>query len=217
MHDSTELREQVINTCLWLLEKGFVFGTWGNISVKLDNGDILITPTRLAYHLMRPEDLVVIAPDGKIVKGTRRPTSEREVHRGIMNARADVGAVIHMHSPYAMAVCAGDSGIPPLTEEMCQLIGGGVPLTNAFVPSELHGELGEMATRCLRDRNAVLIRNHGPVCCGAALDEARVCCEVVEKSARIYLLLAGDRRMCVIEDQYVVAGRRYYTDAYGKT
>ena len=59
MNDCRELRQDVIDTCLWLKANGFVFSTWGNISVRLDDGNILITPSKVDYDTMTPEDLVV--------------------------------------------------------------------------------------------------------------------------------------------------------------
>lgn len=217
MNDSPVLRQQVIDCCLWLVEKGFVFGTWGNISVRLDDGNILITPSKVKYQVMKPEDLVVLAPDGRVVSGDRLATSEREIHRGIMIRRPDVGAIIHTHSPYAMAAAAQEEDIPPISEEMCQLLGGPIPLSSRFVPSEKHAELGRVVTDSLGSANAVLIRNHGPVCCGADLEEAKICCQIVEKSAKIYLHLKGGCRINAIEDRWVKAGRTYFLEGYGKT
>lgn len=215
--DSTETRRHVIDTCLELLNKGLVISTWGNVSMRLRDGNILITPSRVPYPEMQPGDLVVLAPDGSVVSGARRSTSEREIHRGILNRRHDIHAVIHTHSPYAMACCAMEGGIPPISEEMAQLLGGGIPLSRRFVPSERHVELGEVVVDSLGDANAVLIRNHGPVCCGRTLDEALVCAQVVEKSAKIYTHLRAAGQYNVIEDEWVKAGRIYFTDAYGKT
>ena len=215
--DSRELRRKIIDTCLWLLDIGLTIGTWGNVSVRLADGNILITPSRVPYAQMTPEDMVVLAPDGRIVDGFRLPTSERELHRGILNRRKDINAIVHTHSPYAMACCTIEGGIPPITEEMCQLLGGGVPLSYRFVPSERHVELGEVVTDSLGDGNAVLIRNHGPVCCGASLDEAKICAQVVEKSAKIYLHVAEEKRLIHIEDRWVKAGRVYFKEGYGRT
>lgn len=216
MKDCVETRQKVIDTCLWLVEKGLVFGTWGNISVRLDDGNILITPSKVPYETMKPEDMVVLAPDGTVVDGFRLATSERELHRGIMNARPDIHAIIHTHSTYAMAAAATGQGIPPISEEMCQLLGGEIPITSQFVASEKHLELGEEVTRSIGDKNAVLIRNHGPVCCGRTLDEARVCCQVVEKSAQMYLTIRGGT-VCPVEEEWVRAGRNYFLYSYGKT
>ena len=216
MKDCVETRKKVIDTCLWLVEKGLVFGTWGNISVRLDDGNILITPSKVPYETMRPEDMVVIAPDGAIVDGFRLPTSERELHRGIMNARPDVNAIIHTHSCYAMAAAATGEGIPPISEEMCKLLGGEIPITSRFVASEKHLELGMEVTASIGQQNAVLIRNHGPVCCGRTLEEAMVCCQVVEKSCQIYLNIRGGS-VCPVEEPWVRAGRNYFLHSYGKT
>ena len=103
MEDSIQLHRQMIDTCLWLVEKGLVVSAWDNISVRLNDGNILITPSRIAYHEMQPEDLVVLVPAGTVVKGFRLSTSEREPHHGMLNARLDVHAVIHIHSTYGMA------------------------------------------------------------------------------------------------------------------
>lgn len=217
MHDSKELRQSIIDCCTWMVEKGLVIGTWGNISLRLSDGNILITPSRINYHEMQPEDMVVLSPDGKIIDGFRLPTSERELHRGIMNRRPDVNAIIHTHSPYAMAAAAIEGGIPPISEEMCQLLGGGIPLSSRFVPSERHVELGQVVTDSLGDANAVLIRNHGPICCGSSLEEAKVCCQVVEKSSKMYLHIRSCADIQVIEEQWVRAGRQYYQTSYGKS
>ncbi len=216
MSDSA-LRIEVIETCKWLKAQGLVFATWGNISVRTPEGNVLITPSKVDYDEMRPDDLPLLAPDGSVLSGRRLSTSEREIHLGIMRKRPDVGAIIHTHSPYAMAACAREGGIPPFSEEICQLIGGAIPLSSRFVPSSRHEELGKVVTDSVTDANAVLIRNHGPVCFGRDLREARVCCQVVEKSARIYLHLLSSGGCTVVPDEFVRDGHDYFMNAYGKT
>lgn len=217
MNDSTELRQEVINTCLWLKSQGLVFSTWGNISVRLDDGNILITPSKVDYDIMTPEDLVVLAPDGSQVSGTRLSTSEREIHRRVMNKRSDVGAIIHMHSPYGMMAAARNEGVPVISEEMCQLLGGAIPLSSEFVPSDMHERLGRVVSESVTDANAILIRNHGPVCFGKSLAEAKVCCQVVEKSCKMYIHLLAAGGMQTLSEEYVVRGRDYFLNSYGKS
>lgn len=217
MTDCKELRRQIIDVCLWLEKNGLVFGTWGNVSVKFDGGNILITPSRISYGNMTEDDFVVLSPDGERISGERLPTSEREIHRAIHNARSDVGAIIHMHSPKGMAACAREKGVPVISEEMCQLIGGAIPLTKRFVPSDDHEGLGRAVAECLTDANAVLIRNHGPVCMGKDLEEAKLCCLVTEKSCGIYLDLLAAGGYNEISPENVKAGRDYYLNKYGKT
>lgn len=217
MNDNIELRQEVINTCLWLKSQGLVFSTWGNISVRLNDGNILITPSKVDYDIMTPEDLVVLAPDGTQVSGTRLSTSEREIHRRVMNKRSDVGAIIHMHSPYGMMAAARNEGVPVISEEMCQLLGGAIPLSSEFVPSDMHEKLGRVVSESVTDANAILIRNHGPVCFGKSLAEAKVCCQVVEKSCKMYIHLLAAGGMQTLSEEYVVRGRDYFLNSYGKS
>lgn len=216
MEDLYLKRKEIIDTCLWLKDNGYVFGTWGNISVRTEDGNILITPSKLPYELMQPEDIVLIDPKGKTLEGTRLTTSERELHRGILNARPDVGAIIHTHSTYAMAAGTLGTAIPPLSEEMCQLLGGQIPVTAHFVPSEKHFELGEECVRSIGAANALLIRNHGSVACGKDLKEAAICVQVIEKSAQIFLSVRQLGFNCV-PDEWVTAGRDYFLHKYGKS
>jgi L-fuculose-phosphate aldolase len=213
----TDMRREIIETCLWLRSCGYVHGTWGNVSVRDEDGTILITPSKIEYALMTPEDIVVIDISGKLISGIHPPTSERDVHRCILNKRPDIGAIIHSHSVYAMAASSLDEGIPPVTEEMCQLLAGGIPLSRSFVPSSKHKELGEVAAVSIGNANALLMRNHGAVCCGRDIKEARICCQIVEKAAQIYLHLCRCRHFNVISDEWVKDGRDYYTNSYGKT
>lgn len=212
-----EIRHEIIDTCLWLKSEGLVFSTWGNISVRLDSGNILITPSKVEYELMTPDDLVVLAPDGTQVSGTRLSTSEREIHRKVMTKRQDVGAIIHMHSPYAIAAAARGEGVPVISEEMCQLLGGEIPISSEFVPSDMHERLGTVVSESVTDSNAILIRNHGPMCFGSTLKEAKVCCQVVEKSCKMYLHLLAAGNIHIISKENVIRGRDYFLNGYGKS
>lgn len=217
MNEDLNERLAIIQTCRWLRQQGLVFGTWGNISVRLKNGNILITPSKIDYDAMVPEDLVVLSPEGEVVSGHRLSTSEREIHLGVMRKRPDINAIIHTHSAYAMACAARNDPIPPFSEEICQLIGGTVPLTDHFVPSANHKELGKVTTESVTDANAILIRNHGPVCFGRTLEEAKLTCLVLEKSCRIYLHLAAAGDYTVVPEEHVAGGRDYFLNSYGKT
>lgn len=217
MNDCKELRQEIIDTCLWLKSQGLVFSTWGNISVRLDDGNILITPSKVDYDTMSTDDLVVLAPDGTQVSGHRLSTSEREIHRRVMNKRPDVGAIIHMHSPFAMMTAARNEGVPVISEEMCQLLGGAIPLSSEFVPSDMHEKLGEVVSASVDHTNAILIRNHGPMCFGKTLAEARVCCQVVEKTCKMYIHLLAAGNIQTISDENVARGRDYFLNSYGKS
>ena len=103
--DTNELREAVIRTCLLMRDRlGYFVGTWGNISVRVEDG-LLVTPSRMSYDAIAADDLVVVGWEGGVLRGHRVPTSEMELHRQVLRRRPDLGALVHSHSPWA-SVCA---------------------------------------------------------------------------------------------------------------
>lgn len=208
-------RNQIIQTCLWLEQQNLVLGTWGNISLRISLGEILLTPSKIPYNKLSPEDLVIVDYDGKKIEGSNNATSEMDVHRLIYLARPDIHAIIHCHPRYASAMCATGREIPPILEEMTQLLGGSVPITPAYIRAGKHLELAEAVTTALGDKNAVLIANHAPVCCGRNLEEARTCCLVTEKAAACYLSIQGHFPVHPIPPQDILAERHRFLYQYG--
>ena len=213
-----EKRQVIIDTCLTMQHIGFFMGTWGNISMRAgDQGEhIILTPSRVDYDAMVPEDLVVIDLEGNIIEGTRNPTSEKEVHRRIYVKRPDINAIIHTHSPKAMACSVLDvRHIPCMVDEMPQLIGGHLPLTKEYVETSQHANLGRAAAAAIGDCNGVLLRNHGSVGCGRDMKEAITTVRVIEKACGIYLDIAPLKKR-LISDKDIEAGVYFYRVSYGR-
>lgn len=210
-----ELKQDIIDTCLWLEQKGLVIGTWGNVSARTDEGTIILTPSKIAYANLTLYDLVTIDYDGKIVEGKNCPTSEQDVHRLIYLARSDINAIIHCHPTYASAMCATTSPIPPILEEMTQLIGGEIPITPEYIRAGDHMELGMAAAKYIGNKNAVLLRNHAPVCCGKNLEYARLTCLVVEKAAICYTSIKDKFDVKPIPAEYVKLEHDRFFNDYG--
>ena len=210
-----ELRKQIIDTCLWLQEKDLVRGTWGNVSMRVDD-TILLTPTKIPYNVLKPEDMVIMDYEGNIVEGFRIPTSECELHRLIYLTRADFNCIIHYHPVYASAMCATGEAIPPIFEEMSQLLGGEVPTTPEYIRSGDHRALGEAAAKYIGQKNALLLRNHAPVCVGDNLEDTKVACLVLEKAAACYIALKGKFDIKVIPDEAVALEHHRFLHEYGK-
>ena len=80
--ENLKVKQEIIEACLWLQNEKLVIGTWGNVSVRVENG-IIMTPSRIAYDVLQPEDMVTIDYDGNVIDGFRSPTTEREVHRDV--------------------------------------------------------------------------------------------------------------------------------------
>lgn len=208
-------RQAIIDACLWLQDTGMVIGTWGNVSVRLDAETIMVTPSRVNYQDLTPGDMVIVDMAGNKVEGEHSPTSEMHVHRLIYAARSDVGAVVHCHPVYASAMCGAEHGIPVIFEEMSQMIGGEIPITAEYVNAGQHVRLGEVTAEALGDKNAVLIRNHAPVCVGRDLGEALTCSLVTEKAAKCYLALKGGVEVTTIPEDMVKAERHRFLYSYG--
>jgi len=182
-------KEQVLETARKMLAEGLVVGTLGNVSLRLppyEGREILaITPHHIYYDLMTPDDIVIIDFEGEPLEG-EIPSAEAMLHISIYQARSKVKAVIHTHSVYASAFAVAGKDIPAILDEQVTYIGGEVRLAKyAISGSE---ELADNVVQALCQRNAVLLPNHGMVGVGRSLREALTICQLVERTAQIFLL-----------------------------
>ena len=212
--DAPELRQQVIGTCLQLKKMGYIIGTWGNVGVRVQQG-LLVTPTCLDYDEMKPEDLVVVSWEGTTLSGHRLPTSEVHLHRLLLSKRSDLGVLIHNHSPWASSVACAGKAIPPIAEDMAQIIGGEVQCSR-YVVSSKHIAFGEAALEAMGTSvTAALLANHGVIVGGRSLQEAVATSAVLEKAAKMFVLgecLGGSK---ALPPEIVEEERHRYLYKYG--
>lgn len=212
--DTVELRSSVIAACLRMRELGYFIGTWGNIGVRTQRG-LLVTPTRLDYDLMRPDDLVLVDWQGQRIGGHRLPSSEMELHRQVLMHRTDLGAVVHTHSQYATAIAAAGRSIPACVEDLAQIIGGAVRCST-YVPGGRHRELATAACAALGETSAAaLLANHGAICGGRTLAEAVVAAQVLEKAALVFILAESLGGAVTIPASLVAEERDRFLHKYG--
>jgi L-fuculose-phosphate aldolase len=180
-----ELKRDLVRFSKWLYRLGFVPGTSGNLSVRIDRDRLLVTPTGVSKYLVRAVDMVVADMEGRKLAGTRKVTSEIGMHLAIYGKRADVQAVIHAHPPIATAfACAGW----PLDEMFCQeavMTLGPVPLARYATTGT--DEVAESLAPLVEEHNAILMANHGAVTCGGNLLDAFLKMETLEHVAQIRL------------------------------
>ena len=139
------MKERVLATAKKLLAKGLVEGTAGNISARMDDGSICITPSSIDYEEMTLDDLVVIDLDGNVLDGTKAPSSEKLLHLACYKAHDDVGAVIHSHPVYATMFAIAQQPIPSCIDEFTIYVGGEVPVTEYAMSGTDHvGENAEV-------------------------------------------------------------------------
>jgi len=181
------LKAEVAQAGRRMLNKGLVSGTAGNISVRVPGGErMVITPSQMGYDLIGVDDIVTLDFERNVLEGERRPSTEAGMHIGVYKARPDVGAVVHTHSVYASAVASVRKAIPPFLDEMVLVLGGGIEVAEYGMPGS--EELAHNAVAALGKKNAVLLANHGPLCCGKDLESALGNAELVERVAKIFIL-----------------------------
>ncbi|MDR3496473.1 MAG: class II aldolase/adducin family protein [Ancalomicrobiaceae bacterium] len=186
-------RQEIVEACRRMNALGINQGTSGNISVR-DGGDLLITPTSLAYDRMTAADIVRLHADGSF-DGDRPPSTEWRFHLAIMRAKSGVKAIVHNHSPYATTVAILERDIPPIHYMVAA--GGGSSIRCAPYATFGTAELSDNAVKALDGRKACLLAHHGVIATGETLDQALWLAVEVETLARQYLgcLQAGEVRL----------------------
>jgi ribulose-5-phosphate 4-epimerase/fuculose-1-phosphate aldolase len=188
----TEAREELALLAKSLFDRGYSVGTAGNISVRLADG-YLMTPTNSCLGRLDPARISRLAPDWSHLSGDR-PSKEVFLHRAVLTARPEAGAVVHLHATHATALsCLAaegqDAEVPPLTPYFVMRIGRRLPCVAYFRPGDPAMEPAVHAAA--REAKALLLANHGPVVSGATLAEAVHAAEELEEACRLALLLRG--------------------------
>lgn len=214
--DQTQVaRQKVIECGRELLDRGLVAGTWGNISARVAGKDlIIITPSGRDYRTLSAQDAVVVNSAGTVVEGHFAPSSELPLHMEVYAARPDVKAIVHTHSLFASACAVAHKEIPPIIEDLVQVIGGAVRLADYALPGT--EELARNAVKALKNYNGVLLANHGVIGCGRSLKEALTACELIEKAARIYIYSMSIGGPHILSDSDVAVMHKFYLEHYSR-
>jgi L-fuculose-phosphate aldolase len=176
------LREAMIATARRMNGSGLNQGTSGNLSVRVEDG-FLLTPTGMDYDALVPEDLVLMRFDGSH-EGRRRPSSEWQLHRDLLVARAEVGAVLHAHSMFSTTLACLRRGIPAFHYMISAA--GGSDVRCAEYATFGTAELALNALAALEGRKACLLANHGMLAMGVDLPAAFKLAVEVETLAAMY-------------------------------
>lgn len=183
MGSALEVREAVLATAKEMLRTGLVEGTAGNLSARLPDGNVVMTPSSLDYEQMGLEDLVVVDLDGNVLEGEQSPTTEKALHLACLRAHDDLGGVIHSHAMFATMFAVTRQPIPCVIEEFDVFVGGEVPVADYKMTGS--DELGDEVARWVEDRGAVLMANHGLLTVGKDIQNAMKVAHLVERTAQI--------------------------------
>ena len=178
-----ELKAELLWVAQESLRTNLVHGTAGNFSARLPDGNVVLTPSSLAYETMTLDDLVVCDLDGNVLEGERGPTTEKMLHLACLKAYDDVHAVIHCHAKFCTMFALTRRPIPCVIEEVEVFVGGDVPVADyRFTGSQ---ELADEVSRWVADRAAVLMANHGLLTVGKSPKDALKIANLVELTAEI--------------------------------
>jgi L-fuculose-phosphate aldolase len=206
-----QLREQILRVGRLLFDRGWIAASDGNVSVRLPDGGILVTPAGVCKGMLECDDLVICDLDGRKIAGARSPTTELEMHLTVYRMREDVSAVVHAHPPAATGFAASgrELNIGFLPEVIVRL--GSVPLARYGTPGT--PALSEGMAPYVASYDAVLLANHGAVAWGEDPMQAFFRMDTLEHYARVTLiahLLGGPRPLPRVEIAKLFEARARY-------
>ncbi|MFR3385916.1 MAG: class II aldolase/adducin family protein [Lachnospiraceae bacterium] len=196
-----ETREKVLEVAVKCLEKGLIHGTAGNVSMRVPGEDVvIITPTRIPYDQLTPEQLPAISLYAELLDGEFKPSSEAPMHTAIYRARTHLNGIVHTHSMFATVFSILEKEIPPMMPPSTPY--APVPVA----PFELPGseELGQAAVKALgEDKMVCTLQNHGLIAACPTLERAFSAAEYIEECAQLayWSMMAG--KMNPIPDEAV--------------
>ena len=202
MSEETKLREQICSIAASMFARGLTAGSSGNISARLGDGRLLVTPTGSSFGALDPARLSLFDAGGRFVDGDK-PTKEIPLHSAFYETRgARTGAVVHLHSSHSVAVSLlpdidPDSVFKPLTAYSIMRLGK-VKLLPYIRPGD--PAMGDAVRSLAGKRSAVLLAHHGPVVAGKDLEAAAYAMEELEETAKLTLLTQAWARI-LADDQ----------------
>jgi ribulose-5-phosphate 4-epimerase/fuculose-1-phosphate aldolase len=204
------LREDI---CFWaasMFNRGLTGGASGNISVRTEDGGLLVTPTGASMGRLDPARLSRFDAAGRHIGGDA-PTKEMPLHAAFYETRKSAGAVVHLHSTHSVALSMlpdtdPDNVLPPLTPYVVMRVGK-VALLPFFLPGD--AAMGEALRSLGGKRSAVLLANHGPVVASKDLEAAVFAMEELEETAKLTLLLRGHHPLALTDDQIGALVRKF--------
>ena len=210
-----KLKEQLVQLHLELPKSNLVAWTSGNVSARdPQSGYVVIKPSGVRYEALRPEDMVVVDLQGKVIEGSLSPSSDTASHLYIYRHMPQVGGIVHTHSPYATAFAAVNRPIPVVLTAIADEFGGLIPCGGfALIGGE---EIGKVVVESIGSSPAVLLKNHGVFTVGASAEAAVKAAVMVEDAARTVWLALQIGQPEEIPAEAVAKLHARYRGVYGQ-
>jgi len=186
MMDIAEARVEVCRSGKRLLKEGLVARTWGNVSVRVSDTQMVITPSGRPYAELNPEDMVLVNFHTLAFEGHIKPSSELKLHCEVYKNRPHIQAVIHTHQMYASIVAAAQKDVVVLDAEHQKILGASVIKAAPYaLPNSKKITFG--TEKAIESANAALMANHGCVCIGKNLEDVFSVCKTLEDACALYI------------------------------
>lgn len=207
----------VLEAAKKMAARGLVVGTSGNISLRFKDTDdrdlVAITPNNRYYDSMNADEIGIVDLEGQLVEGEYSTSIETMLHLGIYKARKKVNAVIHTHPVFSSIFSVAGMDIPPILDDQITYLGGEIKVAEYSLPGSQ--DLVSNVVPALGPRNAVILANHGALAVGRDMVEAFVNCEMLEKTARIYLHAMGLVKINTVPQIALEMEQAYFNYLFG--
>lgn len=181
-----EAKNIVCQAGLQLLKEGLVARTWGNVSVKVNERQMVITPSGRKYEELTPDDMVLVDFYTLKYEGTIKPSSELKLHCEVYKTRPHINAVIHTHQMYASIVAAAQKDVEVIDETHQKILGAKMIKAAPYALPNTRKITVETA-RAIDTSNAALMSNHGVVCIGENLEAAFTVARTLENACELFI------------------------------
>lgn len=218
-----KLKTIVFKANLDLVKEGLVIHTWGNVSGRdKESGLIVIKPSGVTYKSMKSDDMVVMDPEGKVLEGKYKPSTDAPTHLLLYKTFSSIGGIVHTHSTYATSWAQAGRAIPPFGTTHADHFNSAIPCSRKLTANEVNKDYeintGKVIIEVLKDSDpltlsSVLINCHGPFCWGQDVENAVYNAIALEEIARMafYTVLLGKKEPI---DQYLL--NKHYHRKHGK-
>ena len=180
-----EEREEVCAYGREMLDSNLTIHTSGNVSRRVEEG-MLITPSNMPYHDIKPEDVLVMDLEGNVLEGDRNPSVEHKVHLACYKFRDEIQGVIHSHPKFATAFASARVALPSFLDEFGVFVGEEVRVADYAMSGT--PDVAENIVKALgEDSNAAFLASHGLVSVGRTLFDAMRVARMVERASETYL------------------------------
>jgi L-fuculose-phosphate aldolase len=186
-------KKLVLEAAQQMVQKGLVVGNAGNVSMRLMEASsrelVAITPSGRYYDSLSSNDIVIVDFEGKLVEGKLKPSVETMLHIQIYKKRKKVNAIVHSHPIFSSVAAVAGLEIPAILDDQVACLGGEIKV--AEYASSGSQKMVRNVVSALGSRNAVIMANHGALSVGIDMRDALTNCEMLEKTAKIFIYAFG--------------------------